>query len=344
MRVLTVNTGSSSVKTAVYDAAPELRAIKAASARQIETIAGFGAALRGLLPGLLSGLPTPAAVGHRLVVGGEAWWAPRVLDDAAVAALRKLAPEAPDHLPQALAAIAMTQELFPGVPQIACSDAAFHRTLPAAARAIAVPAWAGVEKCGFHGISCEHIVAVLQAEAAAAASAGGRLIIAHLGNGCSLTAVRGGHSVETTMGFSPLGGVAMSTRSGDLDPGVVVQMLRRRPLAAEELNRVLNRESGLLALSGTSGDMQTLLGEGTPAAAAAVEVFVYQARKAMGALAAVLGGCDLLVFTGGIGENAATVRSRILEGMEWLIPQSRVIAADEDRMIAQHVLERLNPR
>ncbi|HEY7837060.1 MAG TPA: acetate kinase [Terriglobales bacterium] len=333
MRVLTVNTGSSSVKAAVYDSAPELRVLQAASARQIAELDGFVPALRGLL----AGLPAPDAVGHRLVVGGEAWWAPRLIDDAAVAALQKLAPEAPDHLPQALAALAMTRELFPGAPQIACSDAAFHRTLPAAARAIAVPAWAGVEKYGFHGISCEHIVSVLKAENAAR----GRLIIAHLGNGCSLTAVRDGRSVETTMGFSPLGGVVMSTRSGDLDPGVIVQMLRRRPSGAAELNRVLNRESGLLALAGTSGDMQKLLSDPTPAAAAAVEVFVYQVRKAIGALAAVLGGCDLLVFTGGIGENAAPIRARVLTGMEWLIPSARVIAADEDRMIARHTLEAL---
>ena len=335
MRVLTVNTGSSSVKAAVYDSEPELRVLQAASARQIADLDGFVPALRGLL----AGFPAPDAVGHRLVVGGEAWWAPRRIDDAAVAALQKLAPEAPDHLPQALAALAMTRELFPGAPQIACSDAAFHRTLPAAARAIAVPAWAGVEKYGFHGISCEHIVSVLKAENAG--SARGRLIIAHLGNGCSLTAVRDGRSVETTMGFSPLGGVVMSTRSGDLDPGVIVQMLRRRPSGAAELNRVLNRESGLLALAGMSGDMQKLLSDPTPAAAAAVEVFVYQVRKAIGALAAVLGGCDLLVFTGGIGENAAPIRARVLAGMEWLIPSARVIAADEDRMIARHTLEAL---
>ena len=335
MRVLTVNTGSSSVKAAVYEAEPDLWLLKSASARQIVGPEGFAAALRGLL----AGLPAPDAVGHRLVVGGEAWWAPRLIDEAAMAALQKLAPEAPDHLPQALAALAMMRELFPRAPQIACSDAAFHRTLPAAARAIAVPAWAGVEKYGFHGISCEHIVAVLNAEDAAGAR--GRLVIAHLGNGCSLTAVRDGRSIETTMGFSPLGGVAMSTRSGDLDPGVIVQMLRRRPLGVEALNRVLNRESGLLALAGTSGDMQALQEDRTPAATAAIEVFVYQVRKAIGALAAVLGGCDLLVFTGGIGENAAAVRGRILEGMEWLIPRSRVIPADEDRVIARHTLETL---
>lgn len=337
MRVLTVNTGSSSVKAAVYEAGAGLKREQAASARQLGSPEAFTAALRELLPAL----PAPDAVGHRVVIGGEAWRTPRRLDERALAEIARLVPEAPDHLPQALAAIDITRALYPALPQVACSDAAFHRTLAPAARAIALPAWAGVEKYGYHGLSCEAIVAALEEDLTDHDLAvRGRLIVAHLGNGCSLTAIRNGRSVETTMGFSPLGGVVMSTRSGDVDPGAVVQMLRRRLMAAEELNRVLNRASGLLALSGSSGDMQELLAQPPGSrAAAAVDVFVHQVRKQIGALAAVLGGCDLLVFTGGIGENAGVIRDRVLDGMGWLIPRWRVMPTDEDLMIARHTLE-----
>jgi len=337
VRILTINTGSSSLKAGVYTLGPGLVMAReqAGEARSLGDLPAFAAALPRLLPAR-----PPDAIGHR-IVAPLAWNEPQRLDAARLAELRGLAPLAPDHLPQALAAMDALTAAYPGVPQVACSDSAFHRTLPPAARNFALPRRLqaeGVVRYGYHGLSCEYVLSVLHAEDPQRAS--GRIVIAHLGHGASLTAVRDSVSVDTTMGFTPLGGVPMSTRSGDLDPGILLYLLRA--MAPEALSRMLNQESGLLGVSGISGDMKTLLERSAQEpAAAAVELFVYQVRKAVGALAAALGGLDLLVFTGGIGENAAAVRERIVRGLEWIPMQVRVIPTDEDQMIARHTARAL---
>ncbi|MGH9483443.1 MAG: acetate/propionate family kinase [Terriglobales bacterium] len=332
MRVLCINTGSSSLKWALFDgeqAVQQGRTAELASRQQFE--AALTAALGQLQP--------PQAIAHRIVAPNTAWPAPRRIEPGLETELHDLVPLAPDHLPQALAAIQAARSAFACLPQLACSDSSFHRTLPPAARQLALPqAWRqrGLARYGYHGLSCESVLAGLCAEGTLPA----RILIAHLGNGCSVTAVREGRSVETTMGFSPLSGLVMSTRSGDLDPAILIYLLQECGASATSLRAMLNHESGLSGVSGISGDMQTLLADPHPEAAAAVELFVYTVRKHLGALAAVLGGVDLLVFTGGIGEHAASIRARICTGMDWLAPAGalavRVAPAREELMMARH--------
>lgn len=337
MRVLTINTGSSSLKLGVFAVGRGSELTATAESPQeaagLESAAAFKPALERLLP-----TQPPHAIGHRVVAPLD-WTAPRRLDSSAEAGLQALVPLAPDHLPQALAAIAATRAAYPGVPQVACSDSAFHATLSDVARTLPVPhrlARGGLKRYGYHGLSCENVIAVLRAEDVVLAQ--GRIIVAHLGHGCSLTAVHGGRSLDTTMGFTPLGGLVMSTRPGDLDPGVLVHLLQQEKLTAKALSLMLNHESGLLGVSGESGDMKTLLASSEPRAKLAVDLFVYQARKHVGAMTAVLGKVDLLVFTGGIGENSGEIRERIATG---LVKNVRVIHADEDLMIARHTVRAL---
>ncbi len=263
-------------------------------------------------------------------------------------------------MPQALDAIRTVGEAYPHLPQVACFDTAFHRHMPPVARRYALPrayADAGVIRYGFHGLSYEYIMQALGAADRAAAD--GRVIVAHLGNGASMAAVRGGIGIETTMGFTPTGGLVMGTRSGDLDPSVVLYLLRARGLAPDDASALLNKESGMRGVSGTSGDMRDLLEKKStdPRAAEAVDLFCYQAKKSLGALAAALGGVETLVFTGGIGEHAAPVRERICANLDFLgirldparnaahapiispddAPVTvRVMPTDEDLMIARH--------
>lgn len=269
-------------------------------------------------------------------------------------------PLDPDHLPQALAAIDGMRRIYPSVPQVACFDTAFHRRMPPVAQLYPLPREirdAGVSRYGFHGLSYEYIMHALREVDHIAAD--GRVLIAHLGNGASMAAVRGGTAVDTTMGFTPAGGLVMSTRTGDLDPGVLLYLLEVRRMSPQALNRLVNREAGLLGVSGASADMRDLLEReaADPWAAAAIGLFCYQARKFIGALATALAGLDTLVFTGGIGEHAAPIRARICDGMAFLgirldphrnerhapiistdgAPVTvRVMATDEDRMIARH--------
>ena len=222
--------------------------------------------------------------------------------------LQDMIPLAPDHLPQAITAIQLMSQLYPDLPQVACFDTAFHRHMPRVAQLYALPRElleAGVERYGFHGLSYEYIMYELGRLDPKAAQ--GSLIIAHLGNGASMAAVRGGLSLDTTMGFTPTGGLVMSIRSGDLDPGVLLYLLQAKHLTPDGMNELLNQKSGMLEVSGSSGNMQELLEKETtdPQAGEAVELFSYQARKFIGALTTVLGGLDTLVFTGGIGEHAA---------------------------------------
>ncbi len=292
-------------------------------------------------------------VAHRIVHGGPDHLEPAVVDDALLAALERALPFAPLHLPVELAAIAAVRARFGALPQVACFDTAFHRTLPELARRFALPSAlydAGIRRYGFHGLSYEFLAASLPPAALR------RAVFAHLGNGASMVAVRDGISIETTMGLTPTGGLVMGTRSGDLDPGVLIYLLAHGH-DGRALAQLVDHEAGLLALSGTTADVQRLLAvrDSDPRAAFAIDVFCYHARRSIGSLAAVLGGIETLVFTGGIGEHAAAVRLEICRGLEFLgieIDESsnradaplisrgtcevRVVATDEERMLARH--------
>jgi acetate kinase len=325
--ILALNCGSSSLKYAVFEGE---RRTGGGSVEGIGVPGGHathGAAVHAAL----SGLPPPQAVGHRLVHGGPHLLEPVRIDGQVLAKLRDAVPFAPLHLPAAIGAIEAVAERAPGIPQVACFDTFFHRTLPEVARRFPLPqdvSALGVRRYGFHGLSYEGVVAGLRLPP--------RAVIAHLGNGASMCAVKDGACIDTTMGLTPAGGFMMGTRSGDLDPGVIVFLLER--MSRQEIARLVDRQSGLLGVSGVSSDMKALLASSEPRARLAVEMFCYQARKAVGALAAALGGLDALVFTGGIGEHAAPVRERILAGLGHLGSfRVHVFPADEERVIARHV-------
>jgi acetate kinase len=302
------------------------------------------------------GLPPPMAAGHRIVHGGPNHSTSERVDASFIAELLTLIPFAPLHLPSAIKGIEAVNARFPEMPQVACFDTAFHRSMPYVAQRFPLPHeyWEkGVRRYGFHGLSYEYIVTKL------AADARGRVVIAHLGNGASLAAVRNGRPVDTTMGFTPTGGLMMGTRTGDLDPGVLIHLMRENNYGWKAIDDLVNNNSGLFGMSGISPDMKTLLDlrPGTPQAAEAVELFCYQLQKHIGAMTAVLGGLDTLVFTGGIGEHAADVRSQVCAGLTYLgitidddknridaelistvgSPCTvRVIKTNEDLMIARH--------
>ncbi|HEY6360706.1 MAG TPA: acetate/propionate family kinase [Vicinamibacterales bacterium] len=298
------------------------------------------------------------AVGHRVVHGGTRFAGPALVDAATIAELEALIPLAPLHQPHNVAAITAVARMAPAVAQVACFDTAFHRTLPAVAQAFGLPrryADEGVRRYGFHGLSYEFVASVLAASDRRAAA--GRTVVAHLGNGASMCALNGGRSVATTMGFTALDGLMMGTRCGAIDPGVLLYLLDRHGVTGDALQRLLYEQSGLLGVSGLSGDMRVLLGSSEPGAAEAVDLFVYRIGRELGSLAAALGGLDALVFTGGIGERAAVIRARVCRDAGWLGMEldevanatngpristtgSRVsvwvIPANEELMIARH--------
>jgi acetate kinase len=295
--------------------------------------------------------PAPAAIGHRIVHGGPHLQQHQRITHNVLEQLRAAAIFAPLHVPAALELIAATTQHFHGKPQFACFDTAFHRTLPEVATRFALPKtlWdAGIRRYGFHGLSCESILATLQQENAPLPR---RIIVAHLGNGASLTAILDGQSVDTTMGLTPTGGIVMGTRPGDLDPGVLLHLLRTMDYAAlsgsaaaEKLEHLLDYESGLLALSGVTNDMRQLggLAASSPAAAQAIAIFCRSAKKALSSLMATLGGLDLLVFTGGIGQHNARIREHICSDLDFLDirlnPQANAqnaddISADKSRVV-----------
>ncbi len=300
------------------------------------------------------------AVGHRVVHGGQTFTAPVRVTPAVIARLEALVPLAPLHQPANLHPIVALAAARPALPQVACFDTAFHRTLPDVAQAFALPRALsddGVRRYGFHGLSYEYIASVLPAHDARAAA--GRTVVLHLGNGASMCAVAGGASVATTMGFTALDGLPMGTRSGALDPGVVLHLLQARGMDATAVERLLYEESGLLGVSGLSSDMRVLLASADPRAADAVALFCYRITRELGSLAAALGGLDAVVFTAGIGEHAAPVRAAVCRQAAWLgleldpeanaaggprisSPGSRVAAwvlpTDEELMIARHVV------
>ena len=344
VRVLAINSGSSSLKAAVYElgdaetwrlglrvsrigrAGCRLRVVDgqgACLADHESELADHGAALDAVLGWLdrdeVALRPDVAA--HRVVHGGARYREPTLLSPEVVAALEALVPIDPDHLPQAISGMRAVERAYPGLPQVACFDTGFHRDLPMAARTYGLPrrlTEAGMVRYGFHGLSYEYVMEHLGALDPDAA--GGRVVVAHLGNGASMAAIRGGRSVDTTMGFSPTAGLVMGTRSGDLDPGLLLYVMREQRLTPADAGQLINRRSGLLGVSGTSEDMGDLLRRENedPHAAEAVALFCYQAKRYLGAYAAVLGGLDALVFTAGIGERAALVRERICAGLDFL--------------------------
>lgn len=258
-------------------------------------------------------------VGHRVVHGGARFKGPTIVNPQVLEQLRELIPLAPLHQPYNLAAIEAAVDRLRDVPQVACFDTSFHRGQPAVAELIPLPKelrQAGVQRYGFHGLSYEYIASVLPAEAPKIAR--GRVIVAHLGSGASLCALKDCKSVDSTLGFTALDGLCMGTRPGSLDPGVVLHLFQGLNLSAKEVETLLYKKSGLLGISGISNDMRDLLGRTEPDAQLAVEYFVYRVAKEIGALTAVLGGIDGLVFTAGIGENSAEIRQRICNACEWL--------------------------
>ena len=260
-----------------------------------------------------------AGVGHRVVHGGTAFTRPVVVDAEVVAALAKLTPLAPLHQPHNLTPIRVLMERRADLPQVACFDTAFHRDNPPVSQMFALPealTREGVRRYGFHGLSYEYIVSVLAQHDARAAA--GRTVVLHLGNGSSMCALQAGTSVASTMGFTAVDGLMMGTRSGSLDPGVILYLLDEKHMDARAIERLIYQQSGLLGVSGLSSDMRALLASADPRARQAVDLFVYRIRRELGSLAAALGGLDAVVFTAGIGENAAPIRERVCRDAAWL--------------------------
>jgi acetate kinase len=258
-------------------------------------------------------------VGHRVVHGGANFKGPTIVDEKVLKELRELIPLAPLHQPYNLAAIEAVFERLPNVPQVACFDTSFHRQQPPLAELVPLPRElreAGIQRYGFHGLSYEYIASVLPHVAPELAA--GRVIVAHLGSGASLCAMKEGKSVDSTLGFTALDGLCMGTRPGSIDPGVVLHLFQSLNLSVKEVETLLYKKSGLIGISGISNDMRDLLGKSEPAARLAVDYFVYRAAKEIGALTAVLGGIDGIVFTAGIGENSAEIRKKICHASAWL--------------------------
>jgi acetate kinase len=306
------------------------------------------------------------AIGHR-VVHGMKHTEPEIVTPKLLKELHRISPVDPDHLPSEIELIEVFRQRHPKLPQVVCFDTAFHQTMPRVAKLLPIPRRydaKGIQRYGFHGLSYAYLVEELKRLGDPAATKG-RVILAHLGNGASLAAVCDGKSIDTSMGFTPTAGLVMSTRSGDLDPGLISYLTRSEKMTASQFQKMVNHESGLLGISETSSDMRDLVARETKdvRAAEAVELFCYQVRKWIGSFAAALGGVDTIVFAGGIGENAAPVRARICDGLEFLgikIDQARnkksaaristnaskvnvrVIRTDEELMIARSVVRLLN--
>ncbi len=343
--LLTVNAGSSSVKWALFQvAAPPVRTeaghieriglpdgivtvtdpATGRQERRVAQVPSHREAARLLIEHLTeSGKGAGIqAIGHRVVHGGTRYADPEVVSAEMIDALRRLSPYDPEHLPAELALIEALAGQYPRAPQVACFDTGFHQHLPPVARLMAIPRRyekQGVRRYGFHGLSYAYLMEELE-RVAGQEAARGRVILAHLGNGASMAAVRNGVSIDTSMGFTPTSGLPMSTRSGDLDPGLVSYLARTEGLTADQFHHMVNAQSGLLGISELSPDLRDLLAqEGRDARAAdAVALFCYHGKKYLGAYAAALGGVEQLVFSGGIGEHSAVVRARMCEGLEFL--------------------------
>jgi acetate kinase len=344
-RILTINGGSSSIKFALFEAGDSPQRILAGGIERIGlpdaslrvkglnqadnfsrsvTAPNHTVAVDALMDWIEErvGVDGLTAVGHRVVHGGPKYSQPQRITPEMVEELRRLVPFDPDHLPEEILLTEEFHRRFPDLPQVACFDTAFHHDMPRVAQQLPIPRRyeaQGVRRYGFHGLSYAFLIGEL-ARQAGAEVARGRVILAHLGNGASLAAVRDGKPVDTSMGFTPTAGVPMSTRSGDLDPGLVWYLARTEKMSAKQFNVMVNFESGLLGVSETSSDMRDLLDREAHdvRAAEAVALFCYQVKKWIGSFAAALGGLDTLVFAGGIGENAPPIRERICDGLGFL--------------------------
>jgi acetate kinase len=384
--VLTINGGSSSLKFAIYRVATTPDRVMSGRVERI----GAGEArlrVRGIADEVVDdravmapdqtaavalvmeqiertpGLEPIAAVGHRVVLGGDRFVQPVIITPEVLDGLRRIAPLDPQHLPGEIALIEAVAQAQPGTTQVACFDTAFHSAMPRCAQIVPIPRryWRhGIRRYGFHGLSYTYLMEEL-ARVAGPEAARGRLILGHLGAGASLAAVSNGRCVETTMGFTPASGLVMGTRSGDVDPGIVAFLAQTEGMSPEQFHRMVNRESGLLGVSETSADVRDLVARRTTdaRAAEAIDLFCYRVKSAVGALSAVLGGLDSLIFAGGIGENSPEVRRGACEGLEFLgieLDDSRnamnapvvstdasrvsvrVIPTDEEAMIARETI------
>jgi acetate kinase len=390
-RILTMNRGSATLKSTLYDigardaallsisvdygdaAAARLKITDASGAELLNSSVksrDSNAVLEAMVAWLdkheyLAGLK---AAGHRLVHGGARYHEPQRISPKFLRQLEKLVPLDPDHLPAAIRGIRFVAKKFPKLAQVACFDTAFHSALPTVAKMYALPRRfydAGIRRYGFHGLSFEYIVGELRKLDAKLAA--GRVIIAHLGSGASMVALQNEKSLDTSMGFTPLEGLVMSARSGDIDPGLLLYLLAEKKMSAKDAGVLLNKQSGLLGVSGSTGDMRTLLEKAAQDshAAEAIDLFCYRAKKYIGGYSAALGGLDAVVFTGGIGERAPAIRERICSGLDFLgihldgkqngsnAPvisatdsrvNVRVIPTNEDLMIVQHVVAVLGQR
>lgn len=338
--ILTLNAGSSSIKFALFESddglaecargqveriggSARLRVVRTGQCEQVREVGNcdHARALELIFAQLneILGGRTLSGVGHRVVHGGPDFAQSRELDVATLGVLETFVPWAPLHQPYNLAAVDGAIAAFPEALQIGCFDTAFHRGQPWASEAFALPRQyyeKGIRRYGFHGLSYQYVT--MELLRILPELAGGKAVIAHLGNGCSMCAVDKGRSIASTMGFTALDGLAMGTRCGQIDPGVLLYLMLQEGLAPAELATLLYRESGLKGLSGISSDMRELEASDTPEAKQAIDYFVYRIRRELGALAAVLGGLDALVFCGGIGENSRLIRRRVCEDLEWL--------------------------
>ena len=385
--LLTVNAGSSSVKFQLFDVRPgdgldlglkgQMEGIGAKPRLEAEDGAGRKVADESFEPGVVPDLAealqalgawlerqlrgaVPLAVGHRVVHGGVAYGGPVEIDDAVLADLERLVDLAPLHQPNNLAPIKAIRERYPGLRQVACFDTAFHRGHPEVADRYAIPDALhreGIRRYGFHGLSYEYVAHRLREIDPALAA--GRVIACHLGSGASMCAIQAGRSLDSTMGFTALDGLPMGTRTGQLDPGVVLHLVRSKGWDAERIETFLYQQSGLKGLSGVSSDVRDLLASPEPGARLALDYFVHRVVREAGALAAVMGGVDGIVFTAGIGERSPEIRARVVGGLGWLgcrldaaandrhAPlistagsrvKARVVPTNEELMIARHTL------
>jgi len=388
--LLTLNAGSSSIKFAVFDAGPELHTLVKGQVEGLRTAphfiarsgagarlaqaywepvtgdSGHGAAFEHIWRWLGEYLKDVkvTAVGHRIAHGGADYRVPVRVNTQVLNDLARLIPLVPLHQPHNLAAIRAVASTRPDLPQVVCFDTSFHQDKPEVAARLGLPDWLhkqGVRRYGFHGISYAYIAHRFMEIEPDLAS--GRVVVAHLGSGCSMCAMRNGHSVETTMSFSSLDGIPMGTRCGTLDPGVLLYLMREHGMGVEDLERLLYKESGLLGISGISNDLRDLLDNETSGARDAIDYFIYRVGQHLGALVAALGGLDAMVFTAGIGENSAEIRERICRDAAWLgiqldnklnaaggpgristqqsTPSVWVVPTDEERMIAMYTREAL---
>ena len=359
LTILALNSGSSSLKFGLYRVdASQVKMLLSGEAESIgadngrfhaqdshgisllsETLVipdqqGAIARIRQLLDD--SKMPAPSAIGHRIVHGGPKLRRHSLIDKSVVQELEAASAFAPLHTPSALSVIRFAQEHFSGRPQVACFDTTFHVAIPDVARVLPIPKELrseGIQRYGFHGLSCESIVHQLAGELP------DRLIIAHLGNGASVTAVKSGRSIDTSMGLTPSGGIMMGTRSGDLDPGVLLYLMREKRFDPAMLEELVDHKSGLKGISGLSGDMRRLheVASSDADARLAIGMFCYSVSKQIAAMIAVLQGVDMVVFTGGIGENDGEVRASICQSLSWAgISRVQVLASREDDQIARH--------